>query len=149
VTVAVLALTITAGLLGAGCTEQVCAGPAQLVPAVFLDASPWLAAHPDAQLRACYGSGPCRTLTHGSDSQAQLPIGSGGWHGAHVLTIQSTDAAAPVHVERQVTLHEVISGQGCARTDAIGENVVLNANGTLTLRGWSGQVLPPEYSVPR
>jgi hypothetical protein len=140
---AALVLAAAISLLCAGCTPMLaCSGPGIPSPAVWLDASAWLAAHPGAELRACYG-GRCQTVTADQPRAAQLIHVGTDEVSSRLLTVDST-AIAPLHLAIRLGLNShTFTGGACGPVTTWGRNARLNADGTITVGRWNGEVPPP------
>lgn len=103
---AIIAIAVTSLT---GCVPHACATAAQFPPGVWLDPSPWLAAHPGSALTACL-DGNCKKADAATTSIVQLtvpyrsPAPETG-KATYVLTITSR-GSVPLKVLTRVTLHE-------------------------------------------
>jgi len=131
-----------------GCVTEVACPAIGVVNAVFLDASPWLAAHPNGRLRACF-DGRCQRVAASIPEPVTLEALSAHPSRPRLLTVKSSGTTDRVQISEAIKLspRSVGSSRACQLT-AWGQNVRITADGTLTMRGWNGHVLPPATSSP-
>jgi len=67
---AIIAIAVTSST---GCVPHACATAAQFPPGVWLDPSPWLAAHPGSALTACL-DGNCKKADAATTAILQLTV---------------------------------------------------------------------------
>jgi len=118
-----------------------------LSPAVFLDASPWLSAHPHASLRACY-AGRCETI----DATTHEPVQLAQFHGIlgtrQLLTIASQGSRPQQLINEQLSLKRKTTPGPCGSVDYWGMNTRLSSAGKIAILGWSGSYLQPLTDIP-
>jgi hypothetical protein len=124
-----------------GCAPRACAGPAMLSPAVWLDASSWLAAHPGVPLRACFDH-HCQQINsqHEPVQLRQLDTNPAT---PERLTISSTSPDGRTLFNDSVALKETVEHGPCGDVQFWGLNARVQHNGEVKLLGWSGHYLPP------
>lgn len=134
VAVGAVTVALVTTLLCAGCTPagRACDGPGIPVPAVWVDASEWLAAHPGAEVTACY-DGRYQTLPADDSGLAQLVNTSGNYKAPRALTIDSAHTATRLHISRRIALNSARFSDPCGGGTTWGRNARLNADGTLTV----------------
>jgi len=141
---AAAALIAAVGLLCSGCTPaKACSGVSIPVPGVYVDASGWFVAHPGSALRACYGS-RCATITAANRYPTQLLAGK-----ARDARLTITSTSGPVlRSVTDVALKQYSEPTACGPVRSWGQDVTVDANGTLATRGWEGRAPDPAYPRP-
>lgn len=145
-------------LATAGCATHMACTAIGVVDALFLDASPWFAAHPNGRLQACFDD-RCQVVDATSSEPITLEVLSAPPSGVRTLTVQSIESehfsptdsvpANRVQISEAIELipQSVGSSEAC-RLTAWGQNARISADGTLALHGWTGHVLPPAANRP-
>jgi hypothetical protein len=133
-----------------GCVPQVCATAAQFPPGVWLDPSPWLAAHSESTLTACLDGG-CKKADAATTAVLQMsvpyrsPAPETG-KATYVLTVTS-GGSSPLRIRTRVTLHESQVSGPCGTQTWWQADARLNRAGHLSI--WHGTSGPFPPQVPR
>jgi hypothetical protein len=101
------------GALLSGCLPASCEEAAAWPPGVWLDPTPWLAAHPGSTLTACLG-GNCKKANSATNSVLQLiaPSSPSSSNATYKLTVSSSTG---FHTHRDVTLVESSVSSPCGK----------------------------------
>lgn len=147
---AVWAATALAVASLTGCATQVCNEAARWPPGVWLDASPWLAAHPGASLSACLNE-RCKKADAGATSVLQLIISNPArlpqpGKATYLLTVTAA-GATPLKVQARVTLHRSQVRGPCGTETWWQADARLSAAGHISI--WHGKSGPFAPQVPR
>lgn len=111
----VIAVAIALASSCTGCSVE-CAGAYIPVPAVWLDGSPWLAAHPGQSLRACFAE-HCQ-IANREQVLVQLMQGNTQLGQLEPLTVTTAPADAEQLISRRVALKEFTEpGAPCGDID--------------------------------
>lgn len=129
-----------------GCTQHACAGPAVLSPAVWLDASLWLAAHRGESLRACFAR-RCQVVDDTEREPAQLPQGNGDLGSHQRLTVSTAGIHSRQLLTRRVALKDVTEHGPCGDLHYWGMNARVESDGRVEILGWEGRFLHPATTV--
>lgn len=132
-----------------GCVPRACASAAQWPPGVWLDPSPWLAAHPESALTVCL-DGNCKKADAKTTSVLQLAIPFRSHapemgKATYVLTITSR-SSPPLKVQNRVTLHESHVTSPCGTQTWWQADARLDATGHLFI--WHDAAGPFAPQVP-
>lgn len=131
-----------------GCSMGVCAGAAQQFPGVWLDATAWLRAHPDASLRACLDercmpADKTRGLVMVAAPLKKLPPRVT----RYTLTVMST-SSQELRVSKTVELSRFQVRGPCGTISWWSANARLHKNGALTTWKGDGRFRPASPNVP-
>lgn len=144
--VASAAAVVLVASICAGCTFGPCAEPNIPSPAVWLDASLWLAAHPGGTLRACFAQ-HCQAI--GIERQpVQLVQRNSHVGRPQLLTVSTTGAGAHQLLSQSVALKHITQHGACGAIDYWGLNVRVDGTGRTEVLGWSRRYLQPATTIP-
>jgi hypothetical protein len=143
---AALGIVPLVGALLSGCVAPVCNEAAAWPPGVWLDPTPWLAAHPGSTLTACL-DGNCKKTDPDTKSLIQLFV-SASTHSpssndaTYTLTISSS---TPIYITRSVTLSESSVSSSCGTQTWWQVDARLGSSGRLSV--WHSTVGPSPVAV--
>lgn len=119
------------GALLSGCVPVSCEGAAAWPPGVWLDPTPWLAAHPGSTLTACLG-GNCKKASSATNSVLQLIVSSSpsSSNATYKLTVSSSTG---FRTHRDITLVESSVSSPCGKQSWWQADARLGSEGALSV----------------
>jgi hypothetical protein len=131
---AAIGLVPLIGALLSGCVPVACEEAAAWPPGVWLDPTPWLAAHPGSTLTACLGS-RCKTATSDTTSVLQLVVPPGAHspnssNASYTLTLSGSTG---FHAHRDITLVKSSVSSPCGKQSWWQADARLESAGALSV----------------
>lgn len=131
-----------------GCSTGACAGAAQRSPGVWLDATAWLHAHPDASLRACLDE-RCMPVDRARGLVfVMAPLKKSPPQTTRYTLTLASSSSQELRVSKAVELSEFQMHGPCGTVSWWSADARLHKDGALTTWKGDGQFQPASPNAP-